>query len=324
VIHHAPPVAGRDLGNATAVLSPSVGRAGHGWVEFDLPGVAVGTAEYDAGPTGTTVVTLPKRARTAVDSRGGVPGLLGAFPVNDAICLAGGSSLGLAAATGVLDELLRRSGHHTHFAELPVVSGGVVYDFTPRDNAVHPDASLGRAALLAASSSRVATGRVGAGVSVTVGKAEDTRAEYAGQGAAFRSVGPARVLVVTVVNALGVIVDRSGTVVRGNLDPVTGLRSPTFPAYESRILTGCAPATRTGNTTLTVVVTNARMDDFELNQFATQVHSSMHRAIQPFHTVADGDTLFAVTTDEVTVPTPSLSVGAIASELAWDAVLSAI
>ena len=45
------------------------------------------------------------------------------------------------------------------------------------------------------------------------------------------------------------------------------------------------------------------MSPVELNQFAKQVHSSMHRGIQPFHTDMDGDTLFAVTTDEIDLPT---------------------
>lgn len=80
-----------------------------------------------------------------------------------------------------------------------------------------------------------------------------------------------------------------------------------------------------GNTTLTVLVTNVKLSDYSLNQLARQVHSSMHRAIQPFHTENDGDVLFALTTDEVelhgTVPT---GFGSIASEVAWDAVLSAV
>lgn len=326
----APPVPGRPVGNEHADLVPVPGRPGEGWVPFDLPGVAVGTAEYDAGPTGVTVVAVPAGARTAVDRRGGAAGLSGAFPYNHAICLAGGSSFGLAAASGVFDELLRRSGHDTGFAALPVVSGAVVYDFVPRDNAVYPDAELGRAGLRAARSDRVAVGRVGAGVAATVGKVDNARAEWGGQGAAYARVGPARFLVVTVLNAVGVLVDRSGRVVRGNLDPVTGTRRHPAQDHEQR-LRGAAPPSGpahrdglAGNTTLTVVVTDVRLDDHELSQFATQVHSSMHRAIQPFHTVADGDTLFAVTTDEVELPDPSMTAGTVASELAWDAVLSVV
>ena len=51
----------------------------------------------------------------------------------------------------------------------------------------------------------------------------------------------------------------------------------------------------------------------------------MSRAIQPFSTEDDGDVLYAVTTDEVENPslTP-LDLGVLASELAWDAVLSSV
>ena len=49
----------------------------------------------------------------------------------------------------------------------------------------------------------------------------------------------------------------------------------------------------------------------------------MARAIEPFHTTADGDILYAVTTDEVDNEKLSqVDLGVIASELAWDAVLS--
>jgi L-aminopeptidase/D-esterase-like protein len=86
---------------------------------------------------------------------------------------------------------------------------------------------------------------------------------------------------------------------------------------------GVAESVR-GNTTLTVLVTNVRLSDRDLTQVGRQVHSSMHRGIQPFHTSTDGDVLFAVTTDEVDLdglkPT---GFGALASEVAWDAILSA-
>ena len=49
----------------------------------------------------------------------------------------------------------------------------------------------------------------------------------------------------------------------------------------------------------------------------------MARAIQPFHTIFDGDVLYAVTTDEVQNPTlNAIGLGILASEVAWDAILS--
>src|SRR5207248_3097117 len=78
-----------------------------------------------------------------------------------------------------------------------------------------------------------------------------------------------------------------------------------------------------GNKTLTVIVTNQKLDPHTLSQVGKQVHCSMARAIQPFHTVNDGDVLYAVTTNEVenTTLNPT-AIGLLASELAWDAVLN--
>jgi L-aminopeptidase/D-esterase-like protein len=76
-----------------------------------------------------------------------------------------------------------------------------------------------------------------------------------------------------------------------------------------------------GNTTLTVVVINQKMGLRELRQLARQVHASMARAIDPFHTIHDGDVLYAVTTNAIDPVLGDSEVSYIASELAWDAVL---
>jgi L-aminopeptidase/D-esterase-like protein len=47
------------------------------------------------------------------------------------------------------------------------------------------------------------------------------------------------------------------------------------------------------------------------------------RAIDPFHTIHDGDVLYAVTTNELgPPPVQDLEISYMASELAWDAVLA--
>jgi L-aminopeptidase/D-esterase-like protein len=81
------------------------------------------------------------------------------------------------------------------------------------------------------------------------------------------------------------------------------------------------PAT---STTLTVLVTNVRLDRRELTQLGRQVHASMARAIDPIHALDDGDVLFSVTTGEVDDGRSLAELGVVASELAWDAVLSAV
>ena len=129
----------------------------------------------------------------------------------------------------------------------------------------------------------------------------------------------------TVLNAVGAIVDREGSVVRGHLDAATGERRALVPGVEARLATGAPVRPLPGNTTLTVVVTNVKLGQRELTTLARQVHASMARAIHPFHALVDGDVLYAVTTNAVESPQlESIGLGIVASELAWDAVLSAV
>jgi L-aminopeptidase/D-esterase-like protein len=284
---------------------------------FEFPGLRIGVAEYDDGPTGCTVFHFTRGAMLERDVRGGSPGTFGDLDWVDAICLAGGSLYGLEACTGVAAELFEQRGYDTGWTAIADVTGAIIFDFGPRENAVYPDKELGRAALRAAREGSFPNGQRGAGRSATVGKTFGFElAEPGGQGGAFRQVGDTRIAVFTVVNAVGAVVDRDGNVVRGHLAP-TGARRKLVEGIEARV-TG-------GNTTLTVVATNQKLDRWLLRQLGRQVHTSMARAIHPFHALTDGDVLFAATTNEVENDAlDSLTLGVVASELAWDAVLAAV
>jgi L-aminopeptidase/D-esterase-like protein len=313
------------LTNDTAELVPRTSFDGPA-LEFDFPGLEIGVAEYDEGPTGCTVFHFPEGGASSIDVRGGSPGVSGAgYELVHAICLAGGSLYGLEAAAGVAAELLARRGYRTGWLDIPLVAGAIVFDWGPRDNAVYPDKELGRAALRAARPGRFPVGRRGAGRSATAGKLfAYEEGEPAGQGAAFRQIGETKVAVFTVVNAVGAIVDREGNVVRGHYDRQVGLRRQLVPGVEERLAAGTAVRPPPGNTTLTVLATNLRLDQRELRTLGRQVHASMARAIQPFHALEDGDVLFAVSTGAVESDPllDTTSLGVVASELAWDAVLS--
>jgi L-aminopeptidase/D-esterase-like protein len=279
---------------------------------FDFPGLEVGVAEYNEGPTGCTVFVFPAGSTAVADVRGGSPGTMLSYREGwvDAICLAGGSVYGFEAATGVSAELLAQKQYDTDWMNIAIVPSAVIFDFNNlRDNrAIHPDKNLGRAAFKTRREGVFPLGARGAGRCATVGKwlKEPFESERGGQGGAFARSGEARVAVFTVVNAVGALVDRDGRAVRGHLDPKTGERK------------------RVGevNTTLTVVVTNQTIGLRELRQLARQVHASMARAIDPFHTIHDGDVLYAVTTNQLSdAPLEYSEIGFIASELAWDAVL---
>jgi L-aminopeptidase/D-esterase-like protein len=291
-------------------------------LRFDFPGLKVGIAEYEDGPTGCTVFHLPPGgAACSVDIRGGSPGTIGNYEWAHAVCFAGGSLYGLEAACGVAAELMAMRGYTVGWTDIELVLGAIVYDFGRRENAIYPDAELGRAALRAAREGVFPLGRRGAGRSVTVGKTFGLeQGEFSGQGGAFRQIGATKIAVFTVVNAFGAIVDRDGTVVRGHYDAERGTRMPLVEGLEAQL-----PQAAPGNTTLTLVVTNQRLVQRELRQLGVQVHASMARAMHPFHALGDGDVLYCVTTAEVDNPALDvLSLGVVASELAWDAVLSCV
>jgi 6-aminohexanoate-oligomer endohydrolase len=317
-------------------------------LEFDFPALHIGIAEYEEGPTGTTVFYFPEGVSAAVDVRGGAPGTIATDFLQlgyessfiDAIVFSGGSSYGLAAATGVANELRDRR-YRAGSNAIATVPGAIVLDVAPRRfNVVTPDEALGRAALQNARPGRFLLGARGAGRFTMQGAwfGEFAFRQHSGQGAAFTEVGPVKVAVFTVANPLGAIVDRAGNVVRCSNDPAAppcGPASEYIAAALRRKEQYTRPAGAVGedaepegpsqNTTLTLVVTNQKLDYWALRRLAVQVHTSMARAIQPFQTERDGDVLFAVSTQEVEHPgLIPVDLGVVASELAWDAVLSSV
>jgi L-aminopeptidase/D-esterase-like protein len=126
-----------------------------------------------------------------------------------------------------------------------------------------------------------------------------------------------------VVNSLGAICDRGGRVVHGQLDPESGERYHYAEELARIRAAGGKGTAEGGNTTLTVVIVNQQLAPKSLTQLARQVHSSMARAIQPFHSILDGDVFYAVTTDEVANPElDEMALGVECAEAVWDAVLT--
>ena len=284
---------------------------------FAFPGLRVGIVEYSAGSTGITFFHFSECAYAAVDVRGGSPGTTctdalraayGKFVSGIAFC--GSSAYGLEAGCAVMP-------------------AAVVFDCKGRDNDAHPNRASGFTALHSTREDWFPCGARGAGWFVYCGTYfGQAFMEQSGQGAAFAEFGRTELGIFTVVNALGVVVNREEQPVLGNLDRRSGLCSlvaedlrrgkkphPTGPA---------AGADVSDNATLTLLVTNRQRKQEELQCLAVATHTSMARAIQPFHTETDGDTFFAVTTAEVSTSDPHLSdLCVLSAELAWDAELCA-
>ena len=297
-------------------------------LEFSFPQLSIGSAEYREGPTGCTVFQFDRYVSCAVDIRGGssCTVLLDGWETGDAqvdaICFAGGSCCGIEAIGGVTTSIFSSRPDGYLFNRLARVMGAIIYDYRPRDNSVYPDKFLGEFAANNLTSGRFPLGPHGAGSSASVGKGPNYDLwEICGQGGAFRNTSEFSVGVFTVVNAIGALVDQSNNTVRGHLDRSTGKRM----SY-SEVL-ACSSALKGamtgGNTTHTLLVTDLIMTPYQLRQLARSVHSSMARAIHPFHALGDGDAFFAVSTQNVQGGSTSYAelLGA-SAELAWEAVLS--
>ena len=298
-----------------------------------VDGIKVGHHTMPGRPTGCTVVLAEAGAVGGVDVRGSAPGtretdLLSPLNLVDkvhAVVLAGGSAFGLDAASGVmryLDE--RQVGFPTDYGKVPIVPSAVLFDLGVGDPKIRPDASCGFAAAAAAATGPVAEGNVGAGAGATVGKLLGmARAMKGGVGSASITLpGGLTVAALIVVNAFGDIVDpATGRVVAGvRTEDGKGLA-------DARVLlrSGVAQKTPVGeNSTIGVVVTNARLTKAQATKIAQMAHDGLARAISPIHTMYDGDTIFALATGTLAAEADPSTVGALAADVVAEAVLRGV
>lgn len=329
-------------------LEMEINKRGEKTLEFDWPMVRVGTGEYPAGPTGVTVFHFKRKVLGAVDVSGGAPGTVNAeflklgydLPELDSVVLSGGSWYGLETATAVATALKDdgvRDGYA--FGEDPNIAlsvGSIIYDFGSRRlNEIYPDKRLAQAAYRAAETGWFPQGSAGAGRMALSGVFFGCNA-HSGQGGAFRQLGDLKIAAFTVVNSLGVITDRDGNTVacypgkNWPEDLRTADLMQDFPRSRAEGWAGVSADDRNKNhnTTVSLVVVNQKLPHAQLQRLAKQVHASMSRGIQPFATQFDGDVLYAVSTGEMEATADdamsSADLGAVASEVMWDAILSSV
>jgi putative pantetheine hydrolase len=253
----------------------------------EVPGVLVGHAQRSGGgwATGVTAVVPPPGTVGGVDVRGGGPGthetdaLAPGTLVDtvDAVALTGGSAYGLVAAHGVQRWCEEQGRGFVVGARddgrpvvVPIVPAACVFDLgRGGDWDARPDAEMGYAAAASASSGGVARGAVGAGT----GARTQRGAAPGGVGHGLvRLPGGVLVAALAVVNAGGRVVGTPPAAVPGD----AGL-----------------------NTTLAVVVTNATLDVATATRTASAGHDGLARAIDPVHTLGDGDTVFCLATGDL-------------------------
>jgi L-aminopeptidase/D-esterase-like protein len=298
----------------------------------DVAGIEVGHFTDSRRPTGCTVVLARGSAVGAIDVRGAAPGtretdLLAPQNVVErvhGVLLAGGSAWGLDAAGGVMQWLDEQGiGLTVGPARLPLVPGAVLFDLPLGDQRIRPDAAAGYAACQAASRLTPAEGNVGAGAGAVVGKIFGIqRAMKGGIGSASVTVDGVTVGAIIACNALGDVVDPdSGRVIAGARTP-DGL---SLLDARRALLRGELPKPMLpgSNTTIGVIATDAVLTKMQAGRLATQGHDGLARAINPVHTLSDGDTLFALATGESGRTLGMMTLGAMAAEACTLAVLRA-
>lgn len=281
----------------------------------DVPGVRVGhaTRREPGWLTGTTVVLAPPEgAASGVDVRGGGPGtretdLLDPRNLVDrvnAVLLGGGSVFGLAAADGIVRSLLAE-GLGWPFGEpgqvVPIVPGAVLFDLDRGGQpGNYPGPDEGAAAYAAAHDGPAEQGAVGA-------------ATGASSGGLKGSIGTASTVLengttvgaLVAVNSAGSPVDpRTGELYAtryGIEDEFAGIGVPDPDELQASLaLAAAAEASgRRGPglaTTIGVIATDATLSKAQCQKVAGMGHDGLARAINPVHTILDGDTLFALAT----------------------------
>ena len=246
-------------------------------------GLHVGHFTHPDRPTGCSVVLCPQGATAGVDVRAAAPGTRETDLLHPShlvqhvhgITLAGGSAWGLDAASGTARWLEEHgAGLDIGVGRLPLVPAAVLFDLTVGDMRIRPDAAAGYAACQAASQStrheRPAEGSVGAGAGALVGKIFGfDRAMQGGIGTASFTVHGVTVGALIACNAVGDV----------------------YHPHTGQLLAG-------SNTTIGVVATDMALTKAQAQRLATVGHDGLARAINPVHTMSDGDTLFALGTGQ--------------------------
>ncbi|MEU1484400.1 P1 family peptidase [Streptomyces sp. NPDC005752] len=302
----------------------------------DVAGIRVGHARVpgEGALSGTTVVLAPEGgAVAAVDVRGGGPGTRETDALDprnlvqriDAVVLTGGSAYGLDAAAGVM-AWLEEQGRGVRVGPdpsqvVPVVPAACLFDLG-RGGAwrARPDASTGRAAVEDAAASgpgtQVPEGTVGAGTGAVAGQIKG------GVGtASVRLASGTTVAALAVVNAAGSVLDPRTGVLYGEYgmgEPPVHPAHTVHEAARRRLAELRGDGAEAGgggggqggrqrggvlNTTLAVVATDAALTRPQAQKLAGTAHDGLARAVRPVHLLTDGDTVFALSTGRLTMPT---------------------
>jgi L-aminopeptidase/D-esterase-like protein len=186
---------------------------------------------------------------------------------------------------------------------------------------IRPDKKMGYVACANAEKGNYTDGNFGAGTGATVGKLHGAEGcMKSGIGSYAVQIGELKVGAVVAVNALGDVYDwKNGEIVAGLLDK----NKKTFLNTENEVYKSYDVIENkfVENTTIGVIITNAKFNKTQLCKIASMTHNGYARAIRPVHTSADGDSIYAISVGEVAADQDM--VGTLAAQVMSEAILRA-
>ncbi len=255
--------------------------------------------------TGCTVIVPPEINMASAAARGASPGSREYALLSpkrkisriSALVLTGGSAFGLNCAHGVMESMVEHGlGYQTNFGLVPIVPAAVIFDKNLGDATAYPTTGDGIRALESAKYNNLEMGNVGVGSGATVGKWRGMDfAMKGGLGLAHQNYQNIKVTALTVVNAVGDVLDKQGQIIAGAVskeDVFLAKDDPFCRWDDSRI--GLAE-----NTLLTTIMTNVNLSKQQAHFVAERAHHGIARRIEPSHTGYDGDISFVISSQEV-------------------------
>jgi len=274
-----------------------------------LKGIKVGHSTHLDKLTGCTLVMFDRSMPVAYKSYGGAAGTFNtdllrngsSFYRRWGLFIAGGSVGGLMSASEIMQCMIEHQmGIKIESVYSPNISGAIVFDLGTRIEQYDP--KYGREAFNNLSKDPVVNGNVGAGTGTSVGKFQylengtKNGGMKAGVGSAKINLG--RGVIVTalsVVNAVGNVVNTDGTILAGNRDEKKKFKlfddTTNFVTEDSM------------NTTISIVGINVDLKVREnYERIAHMGSQGQIRAINPVNTSIDGDTVFVFSNEEIKAP----------------------
>lgn len=274
-------------------------------LEYNFKDIQISSVEYSGEHgSGMTLIYSPSYMPFYISKRGKDIGGIFLDQINregfggtKAICLVGGSGLGLEAVCGVNKSMLEDNKFKYHDRALGVCC--YTLNLLLHKKFIYPDVGLGQYAFNQLNNDPIPIGQCGAGKNTAVAKIGlDWKKHYvkAGQGAFFLKEGKIKVLCIIVLNSVGLVHDKGKLLHEykgySELKEIKELKkiNELLEGRDKRI---------PSNTTLTAIITNVKLDEVEREKFGEKFHDVVQSMIYPYGTIYDGDTLFLATTKKV-------------------------